>query len=156
MANLPQNRIPIDAGADNSFVESPSFADLVCIQDQKPNSLSANANQNHKQDQNFKFTPATPNSTAYNLNKSSQDDMLIPNTQLRLQALLHQAKQSETKNQPCYKQNQKVRNQAKKERAATSSFGRKLFQSVVSPCRECHARQPTTKAHTMQQKKFKF
>lgn len=138
MANLPRNRISIDAAADSSFVDSPSFDDLVCIQDQK--SKSASANQIDKHDIQFKFTH----------NKSSQD----PNTQLQLQDLICQAKQSETKNQPCYKQNQKVRNQGKKERSGKSSFGQKLFQSVVSPCRQCRAHQPTIKDHTTQPKKL--
>lgn len=127
MANLLRNRISIDAAEDNSFIDSPSFTDLVCIQDQKSNSLSAN-------------------------NSTSQDDMSISSTQLQLQELLCQSKQSETEKRPCYEPNKKVRNQAKKKHTATSSFGRKLFELVVSPCRECHAHQPTTKDDTMQHK----
>lgn len=47
------------------------------------------------------------------------------------------------------KPNHKVRNKAKKEcTAASSSFGLKLFQSFLSPCRQCQTDTPTVKART--------
>ncbi|KAJ4703516.1 hypothetical protein OWV82_023412 [Melia azedarach] len=156
----------MDAIAENKSTDSLSFADLVCIKDQQSNPLPTR--QLNKQDPEFEFSPATPKSTTHNLNTNSPTDVLMSNSQLQRHALLSQSEHSESKNQPTaeshnphcvkgsQKGNHKVRNQAKKESTAKGSwFGRKLFQSFVSPCRECHARQPAAKAHTMPQENAK-
>ncbi|XVF27609.1 hypothetical protein REPUB_Repub14bG0122900 [Reevesia pubescens] len=173
-----QNKISVDVAADSSSLDSLSFTGLVCIQDQQSKSPKDRGYQNNKDDQEFEFVSGTPGTSPHYLKKNSHPDMIISNSHLLPLECLLKSAQSQAANKPDYKQspppslgssktpldnhanhtkvyhksNQEAKNQVKKEQPASRSwFGHKLFQSLVSPCRECHADSPTIKAHTAPQ-----
>ncbi|KAL5772372.1 hypothetical protein ACOSP7_011973 [Xanthoceras sorbifolium] len=175
MGNLTRNKISMDYSAEDSYssINSPSFADLLCTQndDQQSKPLPPPSSHLKNQEPEFEFSPANkPTSITRDLYKNSSADILVSkNNQRQLHEFLRQKKQSQDKNQPagfkeqlpesrdtqCMKKaDHKVRNQSKnKESTATSnssSLGRKLFQ-LLSPCRECKTIQPAAKAHTVAQ-----
>lgn len=167
MGTLHRNRVSKETKANNGSLDSLSFTDLVCIQDQQSKSIPTM--QINKHNHEFEFSTATPGPRSITQNSPAVE--LIPNNQLQLHAFLCQSKQSHMNNLPCYKEtspssqdshsrnvsqksNHEVRNQANKGcTAKSSSFAEKLFQSFVSPCRECHACQPTVK-HIAHHKKM--
>ncbi|XP_021294571.1 putative E3 ubiquitin-protein ligase RING1a [Herrania umbratica] len=137
---------------------------------------SERAYQNNKDDQEFEFVSGTPGTSPHNLKKNSHPDMAISDSHLPPLEFLLKSGQSQAANKPGNKQlrpassgsskmpignhadhskdshrsNRKVINQVKKGSTSSRSwFGQKLFQSFVSPCRECHAVRPTMKAHTV-------
>lgn len=158
MGKGKQNKITIDVAADSSSLESLSFAGLASIQDQ-PKKLRLN---NTKQDQDFEF-----DSTVRDPIQSSPADILISNGQLLPHAFLLQSKtQAELGNQSQFRgsslrthtnskrsdQKNKGRpgysaeaNQGKENKAKEKKVGFRLFQSFLSPCRTCHATEPTVR-----------
>lgn len=183
MGTHMQNKISMDVAADSSSPDSDSlsFAGLVCIQDQQSKSSTERVYLNNKDDQEFEFVSGTPSTSPHSLKKNCHPDMIIPNSHLPLKFLL---KSAQATNKPCYKQsgasslgssrntpidnhadhtkvshksNQEGKNQVRKNQTATRpSFGQKLFQSFVSPCRECRAVKPTVKAHVAPQQSIKL
>lgn len=169
MGTLHRNRVSKETKANNSSLDSLSFTDLVCIQDQQSESIPTN--QIGKHNHEFEFSTAIPSPRSITQNSPAVE--LIPNNHLQLHAFLCQSKQSHVNNMPCYKEKlpssqdshgrkvsqtsiHEVRNQANKVcTAKSSSFAEKLFRSFVSPCRECHACQPTVKAHIIPQENTK-
>ncbi|KAB2007439.1 hypothetical protein ES319_D10G030400v1 [Gossypium barbadense] len=124
MGTHKQNRISMDVAADNTSLDSLSFAGLVCIQDQQSKPPPHTAYHSNKDDQEFEFISGT--------NPLGSSKVSIEN-----HATDHERSVS------------REPNQGKKEQSASRSwFGQKLLLSFVSPCRECHAVRPTTKPHT--------
>ncbi|WRX26385.1 hypothetical protein QQP08_018872 [Theobroma cacao] len=179
MGTHMQNKISMDVAADSSSLNSLSFSGLVCIQDQQSKSPPNRAYQNNKDDQEFEFVSGT---SPHNL-KNSHPDMVISDSHLLPLEFLLKSGQSQAAKKPGNKQlrpaspgsskmpignhanhskdshrsNRKVINQVKKGSTSSRSwFGQKLFQSFVSPCRECHAVRPTMKAHTVPQESTKL
>lgn len=160
MATHLQNKISVDVAADKGSAESLSFAGLICIQDQQSKSPPIiSTNHIKKDDQEFEFSHTRPHLTATDPIKYSPPDLLVSNgrnescivTQSPRGSLPATRGRSRRPGgmKVTFKQNDEVRIQANKERTvASSGFGRKLFQSFVSPCRQCRAITPTAKAHT--------
>ncbi|XVE51373.1 hypothetical protein DITRI_Ditri02bG0035000 [Diplodiscus trichospermus] len=176
MGNHTQNKISMDVAADSSSLDSLSFAGLLCIQDQQSKSPNRTGYQDNTDDQEFEFVSGTLGKSPHNLKENSHPDMLenSDNHHLLPLELLLKSAQSEAANKPGYKKsrppslgshanqtivshetNEEAKNQVKRKQAASRSFGQKLFQSFVSPCRECHAVRPTMKAHAASQKSTK-
>lgn len=174
-----RNKISKDAAADNSSAESLSFAGLVCIQDQQSQSPNISANQINKQDPEFEFGRTRPDLNATDPIKYFPADLLISDDKIQPEAFLLQSKRSHLITQSSQdlllaqdslpatrsssrrssantsgmkvsdKPNHMVNNQENRHTAERSSFGRRLFQTFLSPCRQCHAITPTVKAHTV-------
>ncbi|KAG2687654.1 hypothetical protein I3843_09G062500 [Carya illinoinensis] len=139
MATHLQNKISVDVAADNGSSDSLSFAGFVSIQDQQSKSPPDISAKQIKKTQKFEFCHTGPGVTATDSIKYSKADLLIP----------MRSDDREGGMSISDKPNHKVRNKAKKEcTAASSSFGLKLFQSFLSPCRQCQADTPTVKART--------
>lgn len=128
LANL-QNKISVNVAADNSSLDSLSFAGLVCIQDQQMKLPPNNA----KHDREFKFNPPTPDKTAPDQLSQSPADILISNGQLLPHTLLLQARQSQIASRT----------------SSSSRIGRRM-RCVIFPCRECHATNPIAKVTSKQ------
>ncbi|KAF2303303.1 hypothetical protein GH714_016490 [Hevea brasiliensis] len=165
MATHLQNEISMDVAADSNSCESLSFSGFLSVQDLGLKSPQTDGIiQIRKQNQGFEFSHIA-DSAAQTLNKNCPADISISGGQLQLQAFLYQSKQVNHKpgskgatrcnNERLNRKvsdnpNHKDRNQAKMKHTPASnlSFGQKIFQSFVSPCRECHAHKPSIKAHT--------
>ena len=179
MATKLRNKISKDAAAENSSAESLSFAGLVCIQDQQSQSPNISAKKINKQDPEFEFGRTRPDLNATDPIKYFPADLLISDDKIQPEAFLLQSKRSYLITQSSQdlllaqdslpathsssrrsnantsgmkvsdKPNHMVNNQENRHTAERSSFGRKLFQTFLSPCRQCHAITPTVKAHTV-------
>ncbi|KAK3431382.1 hypothetical protein EUGRSUZ_E03256 [Eucalyptus grandis] len=163
-----QNKISVNVAADNSSLDSLSFAGLVCIQDQQMKLPPNNA----KHDREFKFNPPTPDKTAPDQLSQSPADILISNGQLLPHTLLFQAQQSQIasrtysrespqetqKNNKDFDKKNKgytedihkadlgIKDQATKEYTSSSSRIGRRMRCVIFPCRECHATNPIAKS----------
>lgn len=172
MGTRLQNKISVDVAADNSSLDSLSFAGLACIQDQQTKLPPNNA----KHDREFKFSPPTPDKTALDQLSHTPADILISNGQLLPHTLLFQAQQSQIashtysrgspqetqknsknfnkKNEGCTedirKANRGTNEQATKEYTSSSSWIGRKMHCVIFPCRECHATNPIAKAESKQ------
>ncbi|KAK7837904.1 hypothetical protein CFP56_020598 [Quercus suber] len=174
-----RNKISKDAAADNSWAESLSFAGLVCIQDQQSQSLNISANRINKQDPEFEFGRTRPDLNATDPIKYFPADLLISDDKIQPEAFLLQSKRSHLITQSSQdfllaqdslpathsssrrssantsgmkvseNPNHMVNNQENRHTAERLSFGRKLFQTFLSPWRQCHAITPTAKTHTV-------
>ncbi|KAM3700356.1 hypothetical protein ACB098_05G090100 [Castanea mollissima] len=147
--------------------ESLSFAGLVCIQDQQSQSPNISANQINKQDPEFEFGRSRPDLNATDPIKYFPADLLMSDDKIQPEAFLLQSKRfhlitqssqdlfsrRSSDNTSCMKVSDKpnhmVNNQENKHTAERSSFGRKLFQTFLSPCKQCRAITPTVKVHTV-------
>lgn len=185
MENRLQNKISVDVAADARSLDSLSFAGLVCIQDQQWKSASTDtANQIQKEDSEFEFSQSRPTfKTATAPTNDFPSNLLISDGQLLSQTSLSQSKQHYAINQQHYRgsvpatrniskrsscktgvdtevsdrQYQEQRNQVKKEQTASKScFGQKVFESFLSPCRECQAADSTVKAHKLRGENVKL
>ncbi|KAK9267118.1 hypothetical protein L1049_010609 [Liquidambar formosana] len=142
------------------------------------------ASQIQKQDTEFAFGHATPGLATNDPNKNSPADQLFFKGELLPQVFPFQSKQSQvTSHNSCNNTlpatrsiskrsgdndsgcqdsatrnpNTEVRNQAKKKHSAERpSFGWRIFSSLVSPCRECHAVEPSMKEHTVPRNTIKI
>lgn len=154
MGKGKQNKITVDLAADNSSLDSLSFAGLASIQDQ-PKRLPVKTT---KQDQDFEF-----DSTVRDPIRSSPADILISNGQLLPHAFLLQSKtQAEMAQTNSKRSDQKSRgrpgylseaNQGKRNKAKEKKVGFRVFQSFLSPCRTCHATEPTVRVKNIPGKK---
>lgn len=174
-----RNKISKDAAADNSSAESLSFAGLVCIQDQQSQSPNISANRIHKQDPEFEFGRTRPDLNATDPIKYFPADLLISDDKIQPEAFLLQSKRSHLITQSSQdvllaqdslpatrsssrrssantsgmkvsdKPNHMVNNHENRHTAERPSFGRKIFQTFLSPCRQCRAITPTVKAHAI-------
>lgn len=151
MATHLQNKISVDVAADEGSADSLSFAGLICIQDQQ-SKLPPIIKED---DPEFEFSHTRPHLTASDSIKySPPDDLLVSNGRNESSSRGSSPATRGYSRRPDgmkikFKPNHEVRIQANTERtAASSGFGRKLFQSFFSPCRQCHAITPTAKAHT--------
>ncbi|KAF8039863.1 hypothetical protein BT93_B2160 [Corymbia citriodora subsp. variegata] len=175
MGTRLQNKISVDVAADNSSLDSLSFAGLVCIQDQQTKLPPNNA----KHDREFKFSPPTPDKATPDQLSHSPADILISNGQLLPHTLLFQAQQSQIasrtysrgspqetqmnnknfdkKNKGCtediHKTNRGINDQATKESTSPSSWIGRKMHCVIFPCRECHATNPIAKAKSKQRER---
>lgn len=173
MATKLRNKISKDAAAENSSAESLSFAGLVCIQDQQSQSPNISAKKINKQDPEFEFGRTRPDLNATDPIKYFPADLLISDDKIQPEAFLLQSKRSHLITQSSQdslpatrsssrrssantsgmkvsdKPNHMVNNQENRHTAERSSFGRRLFQTFLSPCRQCHAITPTVKVHTV-------
>lgn len=167
MATHLQNKISVDVAADEGSADSLSFAGLICIQDQQSKSTPIiSTNQIKEDDPEFEFSHTRPHLTATDPIKYSPPDLLNEScvvTQSSRGSLPttrgHSRRPDDNTGgmRVTSKQNHEVRIQANKERtAASSGFGRKLFQSFVSPWRQCRAITPTTKVHTAPRENLKL
>lgn len=172
MATHLQNKISVDVAADKGSADSLSFAGLICIQDQQSKSTPIiSTNQIKEDDPEFEFSHTRPHLTATDPIKYSPPDLLISNGRNESCVVTQSSRGSlpTTRGRSrrpgdntggmrvTFKPNHEVKIQANKERtAASSGFGRKLFQSFVSPCRQCRAITPTTKAHTAPRENLKW
>lgn len=173
MATYLQNKISSDIAADNCSLDSLSFAGYLSIQDQQSTLSPPNRDNGSNKDKQFEFSTATPHTIAHKLNKKTPADTKFSRSQLLPQASLHQLKQSRETNKHDHKKipasgtrrrstdsqkdstkaspksNHQFRKKINGEHTVSSSwFGQKLFQSFVSPCRECHVK-ATMKADSM-------
>jgi hypothetical protein len=166
MATHQKNKISIDVSAEHSS-ESLSFSTLLSAKDLESKSPPTNSvNKVREHDQGF-LSRTAPVLASHGSNKNHPSHMSISNTKLQLQSFLYQSEQTTvTRNLSSkkathgnYKRSsdkstggsdkppRKEKKQTKKERAASSSsFVQEIFQSFVSPCRECHAHKPTVKS----------
>lgn len=186
MATKLRNKISKDAAPDNSSAESLSFAGLVCIQDQQSQSPNINANWINKQDPEFEYGRTRPDLNATDPIKYFPADLLMSDDKIQPEAFLLQSKRSHlitqssqdlllaqdslpatrsssrrsSDNRSCMKVSDKpnhmVNNQENKHTAERSSFGRKLFQTFLSPCKQCRSITPTVKAHTVPSQIWSF
>ncbi|KAJ7968591.1 Zinc finger, RING/FYVE/PHD-type [Quillaja saponaria] len=181
MAYRPGNNACCDVAADSRSLDSLSFSGFLSSQDQQPKPPSNNQfSEINKQDSEFEFgdSRGRPNSIAADPIKRSPADLLISNYQIQPQAPIHQPEQSPLTNnttslgtllsphsskrssyskeegqKDCNKPHHKMSKEVNKECTAPRSwFGQKVFQSFVSPCRECRAVEPTAKGHTIARK----
>ncbi|KAH7568887.1 hypothetical protein JRO89_XS06G0067600 [Xanthoceras sorbifolium] len=96
----------MDYSAEDSYssINSPSFADLLCTQndDQQSKPLPPPSSHLKNQEPEFEFSPANkPTSITRDLYKNSSADILVSkNNQRQLHEFLRQKKQSQDKNQP--------------------------------------------------------
>ncbi|KAM1108293.1 hypothetical protein ACFX2I_004971 [Malus domestica] len=177
MAARLQNKIAVDVAADSSSLDSFSFADLLCVQDQQSKCLPANKpNQIHKQGREFEFSYSE--SIVTDPIKHYPADLLISNGQIIPKATELESTQcpeteqlsikgpvraTSTRNmrstetasvtEVYAKPHPESRNQEKKEKPAPrSSFGKKMFKSFVFPCNECKVAKPIEGAHRVSRK----
>lgn len=181
MATYLQNKISSDVAADNCSLDSLSFAGYLSIQDQQStlSPLNRDRGSDKDKDRQLEVSTAAPHTIAHNLNKKPPTVTKISRSQLLPQAFLYQLKQSRATNEHDHKRlspasgtrrrstdskndsaktsprsNHQVRKKANREDTVSSSwFGQKLFQSFVSPCRECHVK-PTMKEDSKGPVKF--
>lgn len=152
-----QNRISMDFNAtdDSSSLDSLSFAGLVCIQDQQSKSPTKRPNRNVDNDfavdQEFEFVSGTSLQDLNNNNKNPHQchDMIISSnsTHLLPLELLLKSAESQAANSNREEESHDKRSKTSANSRSSLSFGQKLFQSFVSPCRECQTASPTVKAH---------
>ncbi|GMI64610.1 hypothetical protein HRI_000130300 [Hibiscus trionum] len=152
-----QNKISMDVAAEHSSssLDSLSFASLVCI-DRNQHSKSVTGTSSSAPDQSNKdhgheFEFRIP----HNPNRNYYPDKVISGGRLRpLEFLMKSAQPHATtdnnKSRPTmvsHKSNEDAKNRGRREANGSKSwFGRRLFQSLVSPCRECRAVKPSMKA----------
>ncbi|XP_057430954.1 uncharacterized protein LOC130723833 [Lotus japonicus] len=98
------NKLTSHVAADNISMDSLSFSDLVCVQDQQPKFPSSNHAKRYqvsKHSSEFEFTTTKPNlNSAVNRIKITSADQLISNGQLQPQALPFQTTQCVIINRP--------------------------------------------------------
>ncbi|KAK7362816.1 hypothetical protein VNO77_04939 [Canavalia gladiata] len=149
------NKLASHTAKDSISGDSLSFAGLVSIEDQKPEVPDPNQDE----DPDFEFS--TILNSGANAFKITPADVLISNGQIKPHAIAFQPNSSFTTYPPIslrsllaidhmssssrkyHEQLVKARNHRSKETSFTTTwFGRKVFRSVLSPCRKCKAIQP--------------
>lgn len=178
MAALVEKKIALDVAADRCSAESLSFSGLICIHDQhskfqsglqNPLPTISDASQIQKQDTDFEFGRATPEPATDDRNNKFPADVLFFKGELRPQAVQSQSNYITNSSTVTHNRSKRAKNsnsvhwniaveekiQANKKTAANPSFGWKIFSSLVSPCRECHATEPSIKKHSVPRKDWK-
>lgn len=166
MGTREGNRLVSHVQADSISVDSLSFAGLVCIEDQQPKPSVPNKYYRvSKTDPDFEFSTnkSDSNSSTNNPIKITPADVLISNGKIKPQELAtfqpnspsslstllgidHHVK-SNMSNGPIH--SKAIKNANKEKSATRTSFGKKVCNSFLSPCRQCKAIQPrAVKAQT--------
>ncbi|KAK8573010.1 hypothetical protein V6N13_048572 [Hibiscus sabdariffa] len=156
-----QNKISLDVAADHSSssLDSLSFTSLVCIDPNQHSKFlpgrSSSAPDQSIQDHDHEFEFTIP----HNSNKKSPSDMVFSGGggHLRPLEFFLKSAQPHASDKKSQKTSEDAKNGGQREANGSKSwFGRKLFQSLASPCRECRAFKPSIKAPAAPQKRIKL